>query len=99
MTLRTALDRTRHRLASLVWLGAVACALFLAVGALVVALELDRSNDLVALVERTAGTLDLGVLEQFAGQDARTRAALVSWGVPAIGYLVVGWILDRLIRP
>ena len=40
-------SRVRTRLAQLIWLVAVVCALFLAVGALCVALDANRDNALV----------------------------------------------------
>ncbi len=42
----------RSRLASLVWLVAVVCALFLAVGALLIALKANQDNAIVAFVLR-----------------------------------------------
>ena len=35
----------------------------------------------------------------FEGKNAETKSALVNWGIAAIVYLVVGKILDRVIRP
>lgn len=89
----------RSTVASAVWLAAVVCALILALAALLVALRMNQQNDLVSLVLDGARRLDFGSLKTFTGKDAAVKAALVDWGVPALVYLVVGKILDRIIRP
>jgi hypothetical protein len=89
----------RSAVATAIWVVAVVCALVLALGALVVALRMNQGNDLVSLVLDGARRLDFGRLKTFTGQDAAVKAALVDWGVAAVVYLVVGRILDRLIRP
>ena len=95
----------RPRLASLVWLIAVVCALFLAVGALLIALKANQDNAIVAFVLDVADRLDLGVFSReqgiftFDGKNAETKNALVNWGIGAIAYLVAGKVLDRIIRP
>ena len=89
----------RSAVATAIWVVAVVCALVLALGALVVALRMNQGNDLVSLVLDGARRLDFGRLKTFTGQDAAVKAALVDWGVAAVVYLVVGRLLDRLIRP
>ena len=97
----------RSRLASLVWLIAVVCALFLAVGALLIALGANPDNAIVKFVLDVADVLDLNVFGRDTGifkfhgssRDAQTKNALVNWGIAAVAYLVVGKILDRIIRP
>ena len=89
----------RSRLASLVWLVAVVCALFLAVGALLVALRMNQDDAIVGFVTDGAKTLDFGEPARFTGKDANVKGALVNWGIAAIGFLVVGKVLDRAIRP
>ncbi|HEX6150552.1 hypothetical protein [Nocardioides sp.] len=101
----SALTKVRIRIAQLVWLLFVVCALFLAVGALLVALEANVDNPLVAFVLDGADAVDLGVfsrdngIKQFSGANAETKNALFNWGIGAIAYLVVGRIVDRVIRP
>lgn len=95
----TGVRAVRSTLASAVWLVAVVCALILAVGALLVALRMNQDNDLVALVLDYARRLDFGSLKTFTGKDAAIKASLVDWGVAAVVYLVIGKILDRVIRP
>jgi len=89
----------RGRVATLVWLAAVVCALFLAVGALVIALKMNQHNDIVSFVTDVAGKLDFGDFKNFHGADAATKSALVNWGIAAVIYLVIGKVLDRIIRP
>lgn len=99
------IDGVRSRIATVVWLVAVVCALFLAVGALLVALKANEANSLVDFVRSGAHNLDLGVFSPENGlftpkKDPQlVKASLINWGLGAIAYLVVGKILDRVIRP
>ena len=100
-----AVRAVRLRLAQVIWLAAVVCALLLAVGVLLVALDANADNPLVTLVLDAADALDLGVFDPdngvfaFRGVDADTKNALVNWGLAAIAYLVVGRVLERIVRP
>jgi len=91
--------------AHVLWLLFVVAALFLAVGALLVALEANTDNGLVQFVLDGADAVDLGVFStdngimKFTGENADTKNALFNWGVGAVVWLVVGRILDRVIRP
>lgn len=95
----------RNKLASLLWLVAVVCALFLAVGALLIALKANEDNSIVELVVAGAEYLDgpfslEGGIFTFADDaDGRVKSALVNWGIAAVVYLVIGKILDRTVRP
>ena len=97
--------KLRARLAQLLWLVCALAALLLAVGALLIALDANQKNDLVDFVLRAADYVDLGVfsredgIKQFRGQGADVKNALFNWGLGAIAYLVVGRLLDRIIRP
>ena len=106
--------RMRSVLASAIWLAAVLCALVLAVGALLVALDMNRQNSLVKLVLDLANTIDFGVFKDFepdlpknpskaqvadAQQSAQTKSVMVNWGLAAVIYLVVGKVVDRFVRP
>jgi hypothetical protein len=103
-SIKAGADAARTRIASLVWLVAVVCALFLAIGALLIALDANEKNAIVKFVLQGAGLLDgpfnrsNGVFT-FAGKDAAVKDALVNWGIAAVVYLMIGKILDRLIRP
>ena len=73
-------------------------ALFLAVGALLVALDANPTTRWCSS-SSTSPTLDLGVFRGDNGiktsrADAATKNALVNWGLAAIAYLVVGRVLD-----
>jgi hypothetical protein len=100
-----ATNAVRARLAQLVWLVCVLCALVLALGALLVALKANTDNALVVFVKDAANTVDLGVFDRrdgvlvFKGDNAATKNALVNWGLAAVVWLVIGRILDRIIRP
>jgi len=95
----------RNRLATLVWLVAVVCALALAVGALLIALKANEDNTVVDFVLSVAAGLDGpfsltdGIFTFDDNQDGRVKSALVNWGIAAVVYLVIGKILDRVIRP
>ena len=97
--------KIRVRLAQLVWLLAVLAALVLALGALLIALDANRDNALVDLVLRAADFVDLDVfarkdgIKQFEGDGAQVKNALFNWGLGAIAYLVVGRLLERIIKP
>ena len=98
-------DALRARLAQVIWLVAVVCALFLAVGALLIALDANQDNVLVGFVLDVADVVDLNVFSRdngiftFDGADAATKSALANWGLGAVAYLVVGRILERIVRP
>ena len=99
------ITRVRVALAQVVWLLFLVAALFLAVGALLIALKANQDNAIVSFVLDVADRLDLGVFSRdqgiftFSGKNAATKDALVNWGIAAIAYLVVGKVLDRVIRP
>lgn len=97
--------RTRMVVAQVVWLLFLTAALFLAVGALLIALDANRDNELVKFVLAGADRVDLGIfskdngIKQFHGPDAETKNALFNWGLGAAAWLFVGRILYRAIRP
>jgi hypothetical protein len=76
----------------------------LAVGALLVALDANPDNPLVRFVLDLADAVDLDVFSRgrhgiftFHGDPA--KSALANWGLGAVVYLVVGRLLERLVRP
>jgi hypothetical protein len=98
-------NRVRQVVAQVVWLLFLVAALFLAVGALLIALDANRDNDLVHFVLEGADRVDLGIfskdngIKEFSGSNAETKNALFNWGLGAVAWLLVGRILDRVIRP
>lgn len=97
--------KIRAALAHVLWLACSLCALVLAVGALLVALDANTSNALVDAVLQAATVVDLDVfsrqegIKQFGGEGAEVKNALFNWGLGAIAWLVVGRILDRIVKP
>jgi len=95
----------RSKVATVVWLVAVVCALFLAVGALLIALKANPDNPVVEFIISVADRLDLwfsrenGIFTFPDTVDGRVKSALTNWGIAAVVYLVIGKILDRIIRP
>lgn len=95
----------RTTIARLLWLVFLLCAVVLAIGALLVALDANRGNDLVQFVLDSADAVDLGVFDRrdgvftFHGNNGETLNALVNWGLAAVVWLVLGRIVERLIRP
>ena len=97
--------QVRVRIAQVVWALFAIAALFLAVGALLIAVNANRDNALVRFVLDTANTLDLGIfsrsngVKHFTGDNADVKNALLNWGLGAVAWLVLGRILERMLRP
>ena len=104
-TTRGTTARVRTGVAQALWLVCVVFAVVLAAGALCIALDANRDNGLVRFVLDFADGVDLGVfsrsngVKDFGGADAETKNALFNWGLAAIVWLVVGRVLDRVVRP
>ena len=102
---RVTVAAVRTRVAQLLWLACVACALFLAAGALTYALDANPDNALVEFIRNVADVVDLGVfnlengIKEFVGKNSDTKNALVNWGLAAVFWLVLGRILERVVRP
>ena len=100
-----AVARVRTKLAQLVWALFLLAALVLAVGALLIAIGANRDNSLVSAVLELADSIDLGVfsrengIREFEGSNAETKNALFNWGLGAVAYLVVGRLVERIIKP
>lgn len=101
-----AVDKARLGLAQVVRVVCILLALVLAVGALLVAVRdnVSADNPLVTLIWDVADAVDgpfsrdNGVFV-FDGKNAETKDAVVNWGIAAIVYLVIGNLVQRLIRP
>jgi len=104
----TSTVQIRNAVATAVWLLAVVAAVLLAIGALFVVLDFNRDNGLVKFFIHAADNINiLGTLKEFtpdgkgeaAKHSAEVKNVLVNWGICAVVYLVVGKVLERLIRP
>ena len=101
----TTMSQVRTRVAQLVWLFFVVAAVFLAVGALCVALKFNPNNPLVEFFVAGANFFDLDIfsrqdgIKTFEGSNANVKNALFNWGIGAIAYLIVGRIVVRIIQP
>ena len=99
-----AVKSIRTRVAQVLWLLCVVAALFLAVGALCIALGFNQANALVEFAINGADAVDLGVfaredgIKEFTGSNAETKNALFNWGLGAVAWLIFGRILERLVR-
>ncbi|KRF15568.1 hypothetical protein ASG90_11900 [Nocardioides sp. Soil797] len=95
----------RTRIAQVVWFVCVVFALFLALGALTYALKANTDNSLVEFVRDWAGRVDLGIfsidngIKEFGGSNAEIKNALFNWGLGAVAWLIIGKVLDKVIRP
>ncbi len=102
---RTDLAIWRTRVSQLLWTAFVLLALVLAVAALLIAIDANEDNGLVDFVLRAADTVDLGVfsrengVREFTGDNAETKNALFNWGLGAVVYLLLGRLVERLVRP
>jgi hypothetical protein len=106
---RKGLNAVRARLAAAIWTAAVVAAVALSLGALLVALDANRDNTLVKALLDLDQAIDGPFWKVFdfykesksgaQGPPDDVKNHLVNWGLAAAGYLVVGRVLDRLIRP
>lgn len=103
------IDTLRVLAAGLVWAGAVSAAVLLSLAGLLVAIRASPSNSLVEAVLGAARAIDgpFGGLFSFYGDTVdgvrgapdEIKNALVNWGLAATAFLVVGRVLERVIRP
>jgi hypothetical protein len=94
-------NRLRNLIASIVWLVAVLGAVVLALGALLFALDAaNPDNSAVRFFIRTGRQLVGPFASVFEfGKNESGKEHLVNWGLAAVVYLIVGKVLDRIIRP
>ncbi len=92
------MTRFRSSLATLLWLAAGAAATVLAVAALLRALDVDLDEEPARTLLDAADALSLHALAQVSARPSAVDALLV-WGAVALAWLVVGWLLDRMVRP
>lgn len=97
--------RLRDNAARVVWIICVTLALILAAAAFSYALEANQDNGLVKAVRDLANTFDLGFFDldnpvkAFADPNGSVKTALFNYGIACVVYLVLGRILERVLRP
>ena len=73
-----------------------------------IVLDFNEKNAIVKFFRETADNINfLGEMKSFtpsgkgpgAQHDALVKTVLVNWGICAVVYLVVGKLLERIIRP
>ncbi len=101
----TQTDKIRTIVARVVWGIFLVFGLIMAGAALLIALEANDKNNLVSFVLDFAKAIDLGIFDldnpirTFTGENADIKEALLSYGLGAVTYLVIGRVLERVIQP
>ena len=101
----TQTDRIRTIAARGVWGVFLVFGLIMAGAALLIALEANEENNLVSFVLDFAKAIDLGIFDlenpirTFKGENFEIKEALLSYGLGAVTYLIVGRLLERVIQP
>lgn len=99
-----AVARVRDNVARVIWLICVTLALILAAAAFTFALEANPDNGLVQIVRDLANVFDLGFFDldnpvkEFTGKNDLVKTALFNYGIAAVVYLVIGRVLERIVR-
>jgi hypothetical protein len=104
---KAAANAVRARIAQGVWIVCALAALVLAAGALCIALKANGDNGLVKFCIDTADKLDFGAFSRVDGvahwkghsHSALTKDAVVNWGLAAVIWLIIGRVVERVIRP
>lgn len=97
--------RARDTAARAVWLVCVTLALVLAAAAFSFALDANQDNGLVKLVRDMADAFDLGFFDldnpvkAFKNPNGEVKTALFNYGIACVVYLMLGRVLERLVRP
>jgi len=97
--------RLRDHGARIVWLVCLVLALIMAIAAFSYALEANENNKLVELFRDLADAFDLGFFDldnpvkEFQNPNGAVKTALFNYGIATVVYLVLGRVLERLIRP
>ncbi|MBM7790408.1 hypothetical protein [Tenggerimyces flavus] len=95
---KAAVSKVREVLATAVFTVAVLAALVLALGAILIALKANEQNQIVASII-DIGQRVVGPFDDIFRMDTRIKQVLVNWGIGAAVYLIVGRIVERIIRP
>lgn len=99
-------DQVRARAAMVLRTVFTLAAMLLAVGALLIALRqnINETNAIVKFIIDLDDNIDgpfsrMEGIFTFTGKSAVTKEALVNWGIAALVYLLIGQLLDRVVRP
>jgi hypothetical protein len=99
-------DAVRARVASIVWIVAVVCAVIVVLGAILVALGsgVRTGNPVVQFINDTADALAGPFGKMFSyqkdnGKPDVVQNTVLGYGIAAVVYLVVGKIVSRVIHP
>ncbi len=101
----TQTDKVRVISARVVWGIFLVFGLIMASAALLIALEANEKNSLVNFVLSFAQGIDLGIFDrenpirEFQGENSTIKEALLTYGLGAVTYLIVGRVLERVIQP
>lgn len=97
--------RVRDTAARVIWLVCVTLALILAAAAFSFALEANEQNELVQLIRDLGNSFDLGFFDldnpvkEFQNPNGEVKTALFNYGIASVVYLMIGRILERILRP
>ncbi|MDN5746730.1 MAG: hypothetical protein L0H31_16670 [Nocardioidaceae bacterium] len=97
--------RVRTHGARIVWLVFLVLALIMAIAAFSFALEANEKNKLVEIFRDLADAFDLGFFDldnpvkAFSDPNGVVKTALFNYGIATVVYLVLGRVLERVIRP
>lgn len=100
--MKTDAKAVRTLAARVVWGVCVLFAVILAAAVLLTALEANESNSLVEFVDDTAARVDLGFFDltnPIKEFDDAKQTVLFNYGLAAVAWLVIGRVLDRVVRP
>ena len=97
--------RVRGVVARVLWGICLVLALVLAIAAFSFALDANQNNGLVKFFQEFADRIDMGwfdlknPVKSFKAPNAQVKTALFNYGIAAVLYLIVGRVLERIIRP
>ena len=101
----TSTEKIRTNVGRGVWGIFLVFGLAMAAAALLIALEANDENTLVNFVFEFAKALDLGIFDldtpirEFKGENGEIKQALLTYGLGAVTYLIIGRVLERVIQP
>lgn len=108
-TIKVDATKARTAIARIIWGVCVLFAGVLAAAVLLIAIDANAKNELVRFVIDFAAKVDLGFFDltspikdfdvKVTNPAEDTKTALFNYGICAIVWLVIGRVLDRVVRP